>query len=100
MVEQAKTARATRAETWGIVNAQMQSAIPQVFSVLGDEDSFISLLVKLQPDGSFLSVLKRYGPDGGPMVCFGSGYGYLGCLFGLEGTVAAGKWRVDEPYQR
>jgi hypothetical protein len=73
--------------------------VPQLTSVLRNEEDFISLLVKLCDDGTTLAILKRYGPDGGPMVCFGSGYGVAGCLVAIDATIAAGKWRVDKPWR-
>lgn len=96
---QKKTGKEPRQQTWLEMNERLGTSVPQLFAVLSAEDDFISLLVKLQADSTFLAVLKRYGPDGAPMVAFGSGYGYAGALMGLEGTIAANKWRVDKPYQ-
>jgi hypothetical protein len=77
----------------------LMAAVPQVSALSGDPEDFISLLIKQKEDGTCLAVFKRYGPDGGPMVCFGSGYEIAGCLIGLEGAVAANKWRVDRPWE-
>lgn len=71
---------------------------PQIYSVLDRERDFVSLLVKVRDDGSCIAVLKEFGPDGAKLVCFGSGYGAVGALLGLEGSVAAGHWKVDKPY--
>lgn len=94
-----KNGKVSSEHRWLKADKSLRECFPQVFSVLGEEDAFISVLVKRQPDGTMLAVLKRFGPDGGPMVCFGSGYGFAGCFMGLDGTVAVGKWRVDKPYR-
>lgn len=86
------------ADRWLHVDEALRDALPQLMSVLGSEDQFISLHIKLKEDRTTLGVLKRYGPDGGPTVCFGSGYGVSGCFVALEGSVAAGSWRPDKPW--
>lgn len=71
---------------------------PQVYKYLTDEEEFRGLLFKVKPDGSVLAVAKAYGSDGGELVCFAGGYGVIGALLALEGTLAANAWRVDEPW--
>jgi len=56
------------------------------------------LSVRQRGEMDFVAVLKRVGPDGDAEVCFSAGYDYIGCLLALEGTLAAGRWRVDRPY--
>lgn len=80
------------------IDAALEVNVPQLRAVLGDEESFISLHIKMREDASMLAVLKAYGPDGGPLVCFGVGYGIAGCFLGLEGSIAGNRWRVDKPW--
>lgn len=94
----ANSGNKTRQEVWLELGELLGDKLPQLASVLGDEGEFISLLVKPMPDGTMLAILKRYGSDGTPMVCFGSGYSVAGCFIGVEGTIAAGKWRPDVPW--
>lgn len=83
---------------WIALTDAISEHTPQLMSVLGDEEDFISLFVKYRDDGTYLGVLKRYGSDGGPLVCFGTGYGVPGALVALEATIAAGNWKVDKPW--
>lgn len=85
-------------ERWLELDASVKNNVPQLYSVLTDEVDFIELRLKIRDDRTVLGILKRYGSDGAPMVCFGSGYGVTGALVGLEGTIAAGKWRLDKPW--
>jgi hypothetical protein len=83
---------------WAELHLALETYIPQVTSILGDERDFLSLHMKSRDDATTLAVLKRYGSDGAPVVCFGSGYGVAGALMGLEGSVAGGNWRPDKPW--
>lgn len=91
---------AGRQAHWVSVHDRFRESFPHVFSVLSAEEDFISLLIKARDDGSCLAVLKRFGPDGAPNVCFGSGYGAVACILGLDASVQGGKWRFDEPWER
>lgn len=91
--------KTTQQHRWQVAISELSSSFPQLYEVLSDEESFISLLVRPTDDGSTLGILKRYGSDGGPMVCFGVGYGVVACFLGLDSTVAAGAWRVDKPWK-
>lgn len=84
---------------WTEINDVLLKHTPQLASVLGDEEDFLTLYVKMKEDRTLLGVLKRYGSDGGPEVCFGSGYTIAGCFLGLEGSIAANKWRPDKPWE-
>lgn len=88
----------TGIERWLAVEQILLANVPQLSAVLGSEEAFISLYVKIRDDRTMLAVLKRYGSDGGMLVCFGTGYGVAGCFMGLEGSIAANKWKVDEPW--
>lgn len=81
-----------------LLDAAFRDAVPQLRSVLGNEDDFISMLAKRQPDGTVLIVLKKYGPDGGVLVSFGGGYGVVGGLLAIDGTINANRWRADKPW--
>lgn len=94
-----ETGESKKVAAWKRLNSELSDLTPQLASVLGDEAEFISLYVKVKADGTMLGVLKRYGSDGGPMVCFGSGYTVAGVFLGLEGSIAANKWRPDKPWQ-
>jgi nucleoid-associated protein YejK len=69
---------------WVQLEEALSQTVPQVFSILANEDDFISLYAKIRDDRTTLLVLKRYGSDGGPTVCFGSGYGVAGAFLALE----------------
>jgi hypothetical protein len=73
---------------------------PQLRSVLvGDGENLVSLLVKRRGDADYLVVLKRESPKVGMVVAFGSGFDVVGALLGLEGTLAAGRWKADTPWK-
>lgn len=93
-----KTSGDGRIRAWQELANALGEHTPQLNSVVGDADGFISLYVKLKDDGTIMGVLKRYGPDGGPLVCFGSGYGLSGCFIALDSSIAGNKWRVDKPW--
>ena len=73
--------------------------LPNLNEVFTNEDDFISVSVKSRPDGSSLAVVKRFGADGGPMVLFGSGYGFAGALMAADQAVQGGRWRPDKPFK-
>jgi len=75
-----------------------QEGVPQVYHALVDGDRLCDLRVKVRDDGTWIAIGKGYGNDGGPVVAFGSGYDALSALQGLEGALAANKWRVDKPW--
>jgi hypothetical protein len=73
---------------------------PQLYSIIGRQmEDFVSLLVRQRGLGDFIAVLKKYDDDGRPVVAFGTGFDYVSALLGLEGSIAAGRWRPDEPWQ-
>lgn len=72
----------------------------QLYSVVAqNSEDFISLSVRRRGDSDFVAVLKRLGPDGAPEIAFGNGNDCVTCLLGLSGAVAAGRWKVDVPYE-
>jgi hypothetical protein len=83
-------------ERWSTIAEAHRAAMPQVVSVLDDEDDFIELRLKFRSDGTTLAILKKYGDDGGPLVCFGTGYGTPGALLSLEASLTGNNWRVDK----
>lgn len=93
-----KAAHDSRQAHWLSVHDRFRESFPHVFSVLEREEDFISLLLKAKDDGTCLAVLKQFGPDGAPMVCFGSGYGAVACILGLDASIQGNKWRVDTPW--
>ena len=73
--------------------------LPQLHAVLvRNAEEAVGLTVKHRDSGDWIAVLRRYGPDGDPQVIFGSGIDFIGALMGLEGSLAAGRWRVDTPW--
>jgi len=64
---------------------------------LGSED-FVDLRVKQRAYGDWLGIAKRYGPDGGLEVCFGTGHDFVSALLGLNGAMAANRWKPDKPW--
>lgn len=58
----------------------------------------VGLNVKHRDSGDWIAVLRRFGPDGTPQVAFGSGVDFIGALMGLEGSLAANRWREDKPW--
>jgi hypothetical protein len=81
------------------LDEQFKVALPQLRSVLLDEEDFIGLNIKNKADGSTLAVVKRYDADGTPMVCFGVGYGFFGALYGANQAIQGNNWRVDKPWR-
>jgi len=73
------------------------SQLRAVFGVESPEG--LALTVKQRAPGDWIAVAKRSGPDGGPQVAFGSGYDLVGALLGLEGALAANRWREDRPWK-
>ncbi len=83
---------------WARIHDAFAELFPHLAAVLGDEGDFNGLFLKVQADGTVLAVLKRFDSSGSPMVCFGSGYGAVGALHGVDRTVAGNGWRVDKPW--
>lgn len=98
MATQKTTDPVSELERFTALSEALTAAVPQLAAVLTDPEDFRAIHLKRQPDGGILAVLKAYGPDGGEVVCFGSGYGVVGAFMSINGTVTAGRWRVDEPY--
>lgn len=86
-------------ERFAVLGSQLGTLLPHLNGVLSDETDFISLQIKLRPDGTCLAVLKKYGDDGRPLVLFGSGYGVPGALMGTDSAVQGGRWRPDKPFK-
>lgn len=91
--------RMTEAERFVALDAAFQQLLPAFYGVLCDEENFTSFLVKAKPDGTVISVVKQFGGDGGPMVVFGTGYGAIGALMGVEASIRADAWRPDTPWK-
>ena len=81
------------------LGAQLKELVPSLNEILTNEEDFISLQIKMRPDGSCLTVVKQYGEDGGPMVLFGSGYGVPGALMAADAAATGGRWRPDKPFK-
>lgn len=94
-----KKQNSRQVDRWTALNEALRASVPQVSAVLADEEDFVGVRFVLRSDRTVLGVLKRYGPDGGVLVCFGSGYGVAGAFVSLEGSVAAGHWKVDKPWE-
>lgn len=74
--------------------------LPQLRAVtLAAEEEFVSLLVKRRGASDWLVVCKRFAGDGGLEVVFGSGFDLVGALLGLEGSLAANRWRPETPWK-
>lgn len=61
-------------------------------------DDFVELRVKQRGFSDWIGVAKRYGEDGGLEVCFGTGFDFTSCLLGLDGAMAANRWKADKPW--
>jgi hypothetical protein len=94
-----KNKKSSGQEAWARLDDTLSTTAPQLYSVLRDEEDFISLRLLLRDDRTVLAVLKKYGSDGGKLVCFGSGYGVSGALIAVNSTIAANAWKVDKPYK-
>lgn len=94
-----KTTKVNAVSRFTDLHDAVQEALPHLFGWLMDEEEFVELRVKMMVDGTCLAIAKGYGPDGGSLVCFGQGYGALGALFGINGTIQSGSWRLDVPYE-
>jgi hypothetical protein len=93
-----KTVKKTEVERFVELHDYIKDALPHLYGFLTDEDDFVGLSIKRKADGTFLSLAKGFDSDGGPVVCFGTGYGAIGCLFGIDSTIQAGNWRKDKPW--
>lgn len=93
-----KKSRVSGQERFLAVIASFEEAFPQISAWCADEEDFSELRLKLRDDSSVLAIAKGYGSDGTPMVCFGVGYGVVGALLGLEGSIQGNNWRVDKPW--
>ncbi len=87
------------AQVWVDLDDLFKGLLPHLRAVLIDESDFVELRLKAKPDGTTLAILKKYDMSGGPVVCFGSGYGVFGSMLAINGTIAAGNWKVDKPWQ-
>lgn len=73
---------------------------PQLYGLVArNAEDFISVTCRQRGPNDFTAVLKRYGSDGQAEVLFGNGPDFVSCLFSLEGSLAAGRWKVDVPYE-
>ena len=73
--------------------------LPQLHSVLVRNDGdAVGLQLKHRGPSDWIAVLRRDGHAGGPEVAFGTGFDVIGCLLGLEGALAADRWREDKPW--
>lgn len=74
---------------------------PQVATHLnGQHTDFTSLFIKMRGEYDFLLVMKRYADDGGLEVCFGGGATIGSAIKNLEGSLSAGKWKADVPWEK
>ena len=87
------------AERFALLGQLLKKHVPNLNVTFEDESDFISLLVKVRPDGTCLAVVKKFGDDGGPLVLFGSGYGLPGALMAADAAAQGGKWRPDKPWE-
>lgn len=86
-------------DAYNSVARAIGGACPQLYSLVArSSEDFISVSVRQRGEGDFVGVVKRYDGDGRPEVAFSNGYDFLGCLLGLEGTIAASRWREDRPW--
>lgn len=86
-------------QRWVGADEAVKGAFPHIHTWLSDEDDFRRVLVKLLPDSTFLAVASGFGSDGGKVVCFGSGYGVIAALMGLDKSIQGGNWKVDIPWR-
>lgn len=76
----------------------LHTNIPHLAAWLAEEDEVRELRIKHQDDNTFLAIAKSLDADGGNLICFGGGYGFLGCLLTLDAAIQANRWRVDAPW--
>lgn len=80
------------------IHEEFSGLFPHVSAIFGDAAEFNGLVLKVRDDGTVLAVLKAFGSDGAPIVCFGTGYGPVGALHGLDRSVQGGSWKKDKPW--
>lgn len=68
------------------------------FAAYHSED-FVELRIKQRAEGDWIAVAKRYAEDGGLEVAFGTGHDYVSCVLGLNGSLAANRWKADKPWE-
>lgn len=74
---------------------------PQLYRLVArNPEEFISLSLRQRGPNDFTAVLKRFGSDGQAEVLFGNGPDFVSSLFSIEGSLAAGRWKVDVPYEK
>ena len=76
----------------------LSDSLPRTSAWFTDETDFRELRLKLLQDGSTMAIAKGYGSDGGEVVAFGVGYGVVGALMAIEGTIAGSHWKQDIPW--
>lgn len=94
-----KRRKVSKAEQWTTLSEQVGRVMPHLVAWWDDDDDFVEIRLKLRPDGTVLAIAKGYDSDGGPVVCFGTGYGVLGALMSVDGTIQGGRWREDKPWK-
>lgn len=72
--------------------------LPQLHSLLVKNSADIDQVRLMNRGYDWLAIIKASAADGTPIVCFGSGEGFIGALLGAESAVAANRWREDKPW--
>lgn len=83
---------------WAEIDDSLSRSAPHLSSFFVDSDAFREIRVKMNDDGTFLAIAKGYGSDGGERICFGVGYTVSSSLLAIDGTMQAGRWRLDKPW--
>lgn len=94
-----KTGNGTGGESHYDTSVVLSRFCPQLYSIIArDSEDFLSLSIRQRGLQDFVAVLKRVGSDGQAEVIFSNGFDFVSCLLSMEGSVAAGRWKVDVPW--
>lgn len=91
-----KSEKDTSTARWVASDQWFRDNFPQISAVVDRGSEFRFLRISTGKDGTTMAVLGVTNRGGTAVVCFGSGYGFMMSLMALEGTVAAGDWRLDK----
>lgn len=98
--QEARAKGYARKEPYNVVYDALFGALGNLHAAaVKAEGEFIELRVKQRGYADWLAIAKRVGADGGSEVIFGVGHDLVSALLGLNGAMAANRWRPDRPYK-
>lgn len=84
-----------------VFSVVLNRSCPQLYSLLArNSEDFISISLRHRGPNDFTAVLKRFGSDGQSEVLFSNGSDFVGALLAMEGSMHAGRWRLDVPWDQ